>query len=181
MKRVAVLVAALGAVAAASAAASGVGNRALHAANTVLSSGRDTSDPRVRDLAIRCREGDIERFPGRTLGAVFGAAWPRAASKPGAHLQPARLRQPAHLSWPRGLGREESIVVSATLVDAGGSPLQTEVICATTQGLDAHVKRAALRSRFVPATVDGLPVTGVAMHVWRFRVHDEAPPRMRSR
>lgn len=181
VKQAAALVAALGVAAVASVAGASSDGQALHAPDTVLSSRRDTSDPRVRDLPIRCREGDLERFPGRTLGAVFGDAWPGTDATPGARSLPARLHQPAQLEWPRGLGREESILVTATLVDAAGTPLQTEVICATTQGLDAHVERAALRSRFAPATVDGIPTIGVAMHVWRFRISEQEPPRRRAR
>ena len=41
-----------------------------------LSSRRDHMLAINRDLAVACKPGDLERVPGRSLGEVFGDAWP---------------------------------------------------------------------------------------------------------
>lgn len=142
-----------------------------------LSSQRDYSDPAQRDRPIACMPGDLEGFPGKSLGQVFGDAWPAqpVPSAPGAYTKPRFLKR-GRMWLPRGLWPEETINVVAILVGADGKPLRAEVICSTRQGLGMAVRRAAMDSSFAPATIDGRPVTSVLMEVHRFQpvIHTNA-------
>ncbi|HZH42965.1 MAG TPA: hypothetical protein VEY50_02610 [Lysobacter sp.] len=133
-----------------------------------LSSRRDTSDNAVRTLPVRCKPGDLERHPGRSLGDIFGEDWPPQPDVPAERRQPARSVKSGSLHLPAGMPATRMVVVSATLVAADGRPLRAEVLCASQGGLDSTVRRAAMRSRYEPARFDGVPMTGVAMQVWRF-------------
>lgn len=130
----------------------------------LTSSRRDTSDPVVRDLPIRCKSGDLERASGRTLGQVFGAAWPAPPAIALKKRAPAELLRAGQQS-PRDLYLDRGIVVSAVLVDPQGKPLEVQVLCASGPGLDMAVRRVLVHGRYRPASFEGLPATGVAMVV----------------
>lgn len=148
--------------------AAGAAAQEVRAPGELLSSYRDTSDPAVRDLPVRCKEGDLERAAGRTLGEVFGDAWPAV---PAATARaPAGVERMGRFDWPPGLDVDRAFVVAAVLVDAQGAPQRAEVLCASAPGFDAAVKRAALRGAYRPARFDGAAAPGVAMTVWRLAV-----------
>ncbi len=148
-----------------------------------LSSRRDYSDPAQRDRPIACKPGDIEKFPGKSLGDVFGADWP---------AQPVPRNQDAHsaatvlargpMRWPRGMDPQHSFTVVAVLIDASGKPLRAEILCTTRLGFDAAVKRHALASTYAPALVDGKPITSALVTVVSFRMREpNFVPKPRSR
>ena len=122
-----------------------------------------------RDLPITCWKGQLERAPGKTMGELFGDAWPvqPEPATPDAHSK-ARLKSiPSISGILRGLPTQSGLVVAAVLVDAEGGALKVEPLCATTEGFDMAVKRLYSRARFVPATVNGEPiisVVGVVQH-----------------
>ena len=134
-----------------------------------LSSRRDYSDNLQRDVPIACKQGDIESFPGKTLGEVFGAAWPLqpVRSSPDAHVK-AHLLDPAPMRWPRGLDPQDSVTVVAVLIDASGKALQAEILCSTRMGFGTAVRRHAMASTYAPTEVDGKPITSVFVRVVRF-------------
>lgn len=135
-----------------------------------LSSRRDYSDPTQRDRPIACKQGDIEKFPGKSLGDVFGDDWPAqpVPGKEGSHAA-ATVVAPGPMRWPRGMDPQQSFTVVATLVDATGTPLRAEVLCTTRLGFDTAVKRHALASTYAPAQVDGKPITSALVRVVSFR------------
>lgn len=130
----------------------------------LTSSRRDTTDPAVRDLPIRCKQGDLERVPGRSLGELFGAAWPASPAVAVERRAQAELLH-AGLQSPRDLYLKKGIVVSAVLVDTQGKPLEVQVLCASASGLDMAVRRALVHGRYRSASFEGVPATGVAMVV----------------
>ena len=139
----------------------------VRADEPVRASALDYTLPESRDRPIVCKQGDIERFPGRTLAEVFGEAWP-------AHPGPSVDAERVHAQLVRyyrdqrslkGLPAQRGLVVTAVLVDASGKALQAEPICATTEGYDVAAQRLAMRSSYRPASIDGAPVTSVAMVV----------------
>ncbi len=123
-----------------------------------------------RDLPIRCWKGQLERAPGKTVGELFGDAWPAQPEPvtPDAHSR-ARLKS-VHVGREklRGLPTQSGVVVAAVLVDAEGKALRVEPLCATTEGFDIAVKRMYSRGEYVPATVNGKPVVSVAGIIQRF-------------
>lgn len=140
----------------------------LHAQDD-LSSQRDYTENVQRDRVIACKQGDIEGFPGKTLGELFGAAWPvtPVPSSPDAHAK-AYLLDPAPMRWPRGLDPQDSVTVVAVLIDASGKALQAEILCSTRMGFGTAVRRHALASTYAPAEVDGKPITSLLVRVVRF-------------
>ena len=146
--------------------------------STLTTSRRDHTDPATRDLPIRCKDGDIEYFPGRSLGEVFGAAWP--AAPVATTRRAARAIRVVSPERPNGLGQDGAIAVTAVLVAADGTPVDAKVICATAPAMANEVVRAAMRSQYAPAMFDGQPAVGVATNVWRFSLR-EASPRRRQR
>jgi hypothetical protein len=135
-----------------------------------LTSQVDVTRPGARDLPIRCVPGDVEYFAGRTLGDVFGSAWPEAP--PGARVEPARVLQSAPPTWPRGLGQAHAVAVVAILVGPDGRAIDARAICASTPAMAGPAVRAALRSVYAPALFDGVPGTGVAVRPYVFVVRD---------
>lgn len=142
-----------------------------------ISSKRDYMDPAQRDRPIACKPGDMERFPGKTLGEVFGDDWPAQPppSSPASQAGP-EVVQLAPMHPPRGLDPQNSFTVVAVLISPEGKPLRAEILCSTRMGMDAAVRRQALASTYQPAQVDGQPVTSVGVRVAAFRV----APRMRA-
>ncbi|MFT4179217.1 MAG: hypothetical protein QM612_07105 [Thermomonas sp.] len=131
---------------------------------------RDYSLNANRDLPIRCWKGQLARAPGKTMGELFGDAWPAQPepAAPDAHSR-ARLKSlRVGREKLRGLPMQSGLVVAAVLVDAEGKALKVEPLCATTEGFDMAVKRIYLRAEYVPATVNGKPVTSVAGIIQRF-------------
>ena len=123
-----------------------------------------------RDKPIVCKQGDIERHPGRTLAQLFGDKWPlQPQAAPGSERVPA---QAIKVIRPRGAMRgmpvQPGLVVFAVLVDGGGQPLQVEVLCASTEGYDKFARRIAMQSEYKPAVVNGAAVTSVVVHVQKF-------------
>lgn len=141
-----------------------------------ISSKRDYMDPAQRDRPIVCKPGDMERFPGKTLGDVFGDDWPAqpVSSSPENQSGP-RVVQEAAMHPPRGMDPQNSFTVVAILISSEGKPLRAEILCSTRMGMDAAVRRQALASSYLPAQVDGKPITSVGVRVAAFRV----APRMR--
>ena len=134
-----------------------------------LSTQRDYSDPTQRDLPIACKAGDIEGFPGKTLGEVFGADWPAqpVPSSAESHSE-VRLLERGPMKLPRGMDAQDSVNVVAVLVSADGTPLRAEILCSTRMGLNMAVRRHALSSTYAPAEVDGVAVTSVIARLVRF-------------
>ena len=148
-----------------------------------LSSRRDYSDPAQRDLPIACKQGDIEKFPGKNLGDVFGADWPAqpVPSKQDAHSA-ATLVERGPMRWPRGMDPQQSFTVVAVLIDASGKPMRSEILCTTRLGFDAAVKRHAMASTYAPAHVDGKPITSALVRVVSFRASQpDFTPKPRNR
>jgi hypothetical protein len=123
-----------------------------------------------RDKPIVCKQGDIERHPGRTLAQVFGDKWPRqpdpAPDSERIHAQPVKAVRPR--AAMRSMPVQPGVVVYAVLVDASGTPLQVEVLCASTEGYDKVARRMALASWYRPAIINGKPVTSVTVDVQKF-------------
>lgn len=130
----------------------------------------DYSRPAARDLPIRCHDGDVAYFPGKTLGEVFGAAWPDPPAA--ARRTPARQVERVALSWPNGLGQTGARSMVAVLVGPDGKALEARAICASTPAISKPAVRAALRSRYAPATFDGVAATSVVISAIRFGVLD---------
>lgn len=131
-----------------------------------LSSYRDYTDNAQRDRPIQCKQGDIEDFPGQSLGQVFGADWPvqPEASSPEART-PVEIIKRGPIRWPRGLEPQNAFTVVAVLVDANGKPLRAEVICKSRMGFDKSARNSVLATTFAPAMIDGKPVTSVGVTV----------------
>ena len=124
---------------------------------------RDATDPRMRDVPMRCRPGQVDVAAGRTLGQLFGAEWP--AQPQAARRTPAQPVNLGHVDWPAQNG--QGMATSAVLVDAQGKPLRAKVLCASTQALVAPVEAAAMKGSYRAATFDGAAGTGVALVTWR--------------
>lgn len=123
-----------------------------------------------RDVPIRCWKGQLERAPGKTMGDLFGDAWPAQPEPagPDAHSR-ARLKSlQVRRELLRGLPTQSGLVVVAVLVDTDGKPLKVEPLCATTGGFDKAVKRIYSHAEFVPATVNGKPIVSVAGLIQHF-------------
>ncbi len=133
---------------------------------------RDLTDPRMRDMPVRCRPGQVQHTTGRTLGEVFGADWPAAPDVPAARRTPAQTVTLGRVQWPAGVAGTQASAVSAVLVDAQGRPLRVEVLCASAHGLEPAVKQASMQGTYRAATFDGKPATSVVVVGWRM-----APPR----
>lgn len=145
----------------------------------LLSSRLDYTQAVNRDLPIRCKEGDIEYFAGKSLGEVFGHAWP--TTPVATSHERARMAHPVAPTWPKGLGQSGAIVVVAALVDSQGKVIDARAICASTPSISKPAVRATLRSRFEPARFDGVATTSVAIWLVRFGLHEKpstpVPPR----
>ena len=131
-----------------------------------LSSRRDYSDNAQRDRPIACKDGDVQRFPGKSLGEVFGADWPAQpeASSPQARIG-VQVLEHGPVRWPRGLDPQDAFTVVAVLVDAEGKPLRAEVLCATRAGFDKAARNHVMADTYAPATIDGKPVTSAIVQV----------------
>lgn len=131
-----------------------------------LSSKRDYTDNAQRDRPIACKPGDIEEFPGKSMGEVFGADWPLQpdASTPAARTQ-VKMLERGKIRWPKGLDPQDAFTVAAVLVDAEGKPVRAEVLCKTRVGFDKAARSYLMGSTYQPATIDGKPVTSVAVQV----------------
>ena len=136
----------------------------------LLASQLDYSLNAARDVPIACKAGDTARFPGKTLAQVFGDAWP-LQPEPQPDAERVRAQMTAAVR-PRGAMRgmpvQPGVVVFAVLVAADGQPLQVEILCASTEGYDAVIRRMALRSAYRPAVINGAPVTSVSVQVQKF-------------
>ncbi|GAB1594538.1 energy transducer TonB [Lysobacter claricitrinus] len=132
-----------------------------------ISSHRDYTDPAQRDRPIACKDGDLARHPGETLGQLFGDAWP--ATPVAAQREPAAVAHWANKPvMPAGLAPKDVLVVVATLVDETGKPLRAEPICSTSAGFDAAAARTVLASRFAPARFDGVAKTSADVVVVKY-------------
>ncbi|AXK70947.1 hypothetical protein DWG18_00665 [Lysobacter sp. TY2-98] len=132
-----------------------------------LSSGLDYTDPALHHQPITCREGDIERHAGQSLGQLFGDAWPTppaAATK----REHAAIDHWAKVVMPNGLAPKDVTVVVAALVGADGKPQRAEAICASTAGFDTSAVRTVMQSRFTPTMYDGVASVGAAVVVVRY-------------
>lgn len=136
-----------------------------------LTSRRDHSLNANRDLPITCKQGDLERVPGRTMGQVFGDAWPVQPEpvSPQAHEEARVLAIQSNPAMTRGLPPQPGLVVAAVLVDSTGKTLDVVPVCATDEGYDVVTKRLLMRARYQPATVNAQPITSVAMVIARYR------------
>lgn len=141
------------------------------AQDITLSSRRDHSLNVNRDIPIACKEGDLERMPDKTMGQVFGDAWPVQLdpTTPAAHTRARMLATTFRADMMRGLPPQPGMVVAAVLVDGKGKALRVEPLCATDEGYDVVTKRLLLRAKYQPATINGHAVVSVAMVVSRFR------------
>ena len=142
----------------------------------LLATYRDYSINAERDRPIRCKPGDVERFPARTMAQVFGDAWPAQPTPLTTH-RPAEVIGPGTMVSPRGLESQFGLVTVATLVGRSGRVLQVEPICMTSASFAIAAKRAARTARYQPALVNGEPVTSVAMQVYVFRPAAGKPQR----
>jgi hypothetical protein len=140
----------------------------------LLASRRNYLDPKERDAPIVCKEGDLERRGGLSLGQVFGQDWPRQPA-PAVSGVRARSVTPGKMVWPRGMEGKTGLVVVAVLVGADGKPLRAEPLCATTGGFDMAARRNAMDGTYEPALVDGKPVVSPVVRVSRF-----LPPRRKG-
>ena len=149
-----------------------------------LSSKRDYTDNAQRDRPVACKAGDIEDFPGKSMGEVFGTDWPAQpeASDPEARTRVQMLER-GKMRWPRGLDPQHAFTVVAVLVGPDGRPLRAEVLCKTRIGFDKAARSYMMSSTYQPATIDGKAVTSVAVQVISVRMGEsQAQPRkQRSR
>jgi hypothetical protein len=132
-----------------------------------MSSHLDYTDPALHDQPIVCREGDIERHAGQSLGQLFGDAWPTPPAA-ATQRQHAAIERWARVVMPAGLAPKDVTVVVATLVGADGKPQRAEPICATASGFDTAAARTVMQSRFTPATYDGVASVGAAVVVVKY-------------
>lgn len=135
-----------------------------------LSSKRDYTDNAQRDRPLACKAGDIEDFPGKSMGEVFGADWPLQpeASTPAART-PVKMLERGKIRWPKGLDPQDAFTVTAVLVDADGKPVRAEVLCKTRVGFDKAARSYLMGSTYQPATIDGKPIASVAVQVISIR------------
>ena len=140
------------------------------AAEPMLASKLDLTLNAARHMPSVCKQGDIERFAGRSLAQVFGDEWPvQPEPEPGSERIAAQMTK-----WVRDRSRTRSapvqsgIAVIAVLVDASGAPRQAEVLCATSSGYDTTARRLAIRSEYKPAVINGRNTTSVVVHVMKF-------------
>jgi len=140
----------------------------------LLASRRDYLQPAERDAPIVCKDGDLERHAGQSLGQVFGADWP-AHPAPTTSGARARTVTPGRMVWPRGMEGKTGLVVIAVLVGVDGKPLRAEPLCASTTGFDMAARRNAMDGTYEAAAVDGKPVVSPAVRVTRF-----VPPRRKG-
>ena len=143
---------------------------AVQAEAPVLATKLDYTLPGMRDRPIVCKQGDIERFPGKSLADVFGEKWP---PQPEPVAEGERIRAqlttfPRNQSPLKGVPVQRGLVVAAVLVDQSGGPLQVEVLCATTEGFDLAAKRLLSRATYRPAVINGMATTSVATVVVPF-------------
>ena len=146
-----------------------------------LSSRVDFTVPGARDLPVTCRPGDEQPFQGKTMGEVFGAAWP---------VQPVPVDAKSHsrpkvlglgkLTPPRGLEGQHAEVVMAILVGADGNALAAEPVCVSAGPFALAAKRALRGARFDAATINGQPVTSVVTAAIVFRPGRGAESTARS-
>ena len=109
-----------------------------------LSSRRDHMLAINRDLAVACKPGDLERVPGRSLGEVFGDAWPAPleADSDTPHTGPRMASIPMDRSLMRGLPAQPALVVAAAPL----SPNKTASVCAALTTTDTTTLTLAARS-----------------------------------
>ncbi|MCR6494864.1 energy transducer TonB [Thermomonas sp. S9] len=124
------------------------------------SSNTDYSTPGARDLPVTCRRGDVQPFEGKTMGEVFGGAWPQAPAATASHTPP-KVISSGKVIPPRGLEGKPATVVVAVLVGADGKPLAAEAVCMSDGAFAIAAKRVLRNASFEPATIDGKPVTSV--------------------
>ena len=134
-----------------------------------LTSRRDFTDPAERDAPIVCKQGDLERHAGQSVGGVFGAEWPAQPTPTSPGSTPARPVASGKMVWPRGMEGKSGLVVIAVLVAADGKPLRAEPLCATTTGFDMAARRAAMGGSYEPAVINGQAVTSPAIGVMKFQ------------
>ena len=146
-----------------------VGSALADDANQAKASAQDYSINASRDLPILCKDGDIQPFAGKTMGQVFGEAWPtqQEPSNANAH-HPAQMLSVRRWSTPRGLEGQQALVVMAVLVDPQGQSIHSEIVCATSAAYFPHAKRTIRSASFAPATVNGTPITSVAIAILKF-------------
>ena len=136
---------------------------AAEPAAATLAHDRDYSVNAERDMPIVCKPGDIQPFQGRTMSAVFGAAWPQQPDPVDASShQAASLQSAIRLVPPRGLESQTGVVIVAVLVDQDGHALAEEPVCMTSESYSIAARRTLKGARFNPAVVNGQPVTSVA-------------------
>lgn len=133
---------------------------AAHAAEPRLSSNTDYSAPGARDLPVTCKPGDAQPFAGKTMGEVFGEAWPATPAATASHTPPKVLTR-SKLVPPRGLEGKPATVVVAVLVGADGKGLAEEAVCMSDAAFATAAKRVLRNSTYEPARVDGQAVTSV--------------------
>lgn len=124
------------------------------------SSNTDYSAPGARDLPVTCRRGDVQPFEGKTMGEVFGEAWPQTPVATTSHTPP-RVLTSGKVIPPRGLEGKPATVVVAVLVGTDGKPLAAEAVCMSDGAFAIAAKRVLRNATFVPASVDGQPVVSV--------------------
>lgn len=134
---------------------------------------RDPTDPRMRDVPMRCKPGDVDVARGRTLGQIFGADWPAAPAVPAEQRSAAQPMKLGRVEWPASGG--PATAISAVLVDAKGAPIRVQVLCASKAELVAPVERAAMQGTYRAATFDGAAATSVAIVAWRVGTPGRAP------
>lgn len=141
-----------------------------HAGEPVLASRLDYTLNVSRERPVVCKPGDIEHFPGQTLAQVFGDRWPvQPDPEPGSERVHAQMVESVrHRGALKGMPAQPGLVVFAVLVDASGAPLQTEVLCSSTEGYDRSARRIAQQSKYKPAVINGNAVTSVVVHVQKF-------------
>lgn len=135
-----------------------------------LSSRVDYTRPGARDLPIRCKPADVEYFAGKTMGEVFGSAWPQVPDN--ARIDPPQILKTAPPTWPRGLGGDHAVAVVAILIGPDGRALDAHAVCASMPAIAKPAVRAALRSVYQAARFDGLAGTSVAVRPFVFGVRE---------
>jgi hypothetical protein len=125
----------------------------------------DPTDPRMRDVPMRCKPGDVDVAKGRTLGQIFGAEWPASPAVPAARRTAAQVVSRGRVDWPAASG--PATAASAVLVDAQGRVLRAQVLCASNAAAVALVEAASLQGTYRAAMFDGAPSTGVVIVSWR--------------
>lgn len=132
-----------------------------------FSSHLDFTDPAQHDRPIACRQGDLERHAGESLGQLFGDAWPTPPATATTRERPTMERWGA-IVMPAGLAPKDVTVVVAALVGADGKPQRAESICASDPGFDMAAARTVMHSRFTPARYDGVASVGATVVVVKY-------------